>query len=270
MNIQMNTASSTMRELQKKIDSIANNVANVNTHGYKKQEANFSDALLYSVTKQAGTANEIGRSTPNGLRIGGGALVSEGITRHSQGSLQETGRELDFALQSPNTYFRIANGEENYYTRNGSFQAEAIPGSDRLALTTASGDSVLDANGQPITIGAGYREMSLGTDGVVTVSYDNQPAETFQLGTAKVNRPALFEKDGDNRYRLPGTQAEQTAAGVLELIDVPMTHRFLETSNVDMTAEMTELIATQRLFQSQGRAISYADDMMGLVNTMKS
>ncbi|MFP3422356.1 flagellar hook-basal body protein, partial [Bacillus sp. SIMBA_161] len=90
-------------------------------------------------------------------------------------------------LQSPNAYFRIANGEEDYYTRNGSFQAEAIPGSDRLALTTASGDSVLGADGLPITIGAGYSEMSLGNDGLVTVSYDNQPPETFQLGTAKIN-----------------------------------------------------------------------------------
>ena len=70
MNIQMNAASSTMSELQKKIDIISNNVANVNTTGYKKQQANFADALLHTVTKQAG-AGEAGRSTPPGLRVGG-------------------------------------------------------------------------------------------------------------------------------------------------------------------------------------------------------
>ena len=138
MNIQMNAASSSMRELQKKIDMIANNVANVNTTGYKKQEANFADTPPHSVNKQAGPANDIGRSTPNGLRIGGGTLLSDGITRHSLGQMQETGRELDFAIDSPNSYFRTSNEEGIYYTRNGSFQAEPIPGSGRLALVTAT------------------------------------------------------------------------------------------------------------------------------------
>lgn len=270
MNIQMNAASSSMRELQKKIDMIANNVANVNTTGYKKQEANFADALLHSVTKQAGPANEIGRSTPDGLRIGGGMLLSDGITRHSLGQMQETGRELDFAIQSPNGYFRIADGDDIYYTRDGSFQTEPIPGNGRLALVTASGDSVLGADGNPITVAPGYEELTIGANGTMTASYADQPAETFQLGTAQVNRPALLEKAGDNRFRLPGTEAEQIAAGALQLAEFPVSQGVLETSNVDMTAEMTELIATQRLLQSQGRAISFADDMMGLVNTMKS
>lgn len=270
MNIQMNAASSSMRELQKKIDTIANNVANVNTTGYKKQEATFADALLHSVTKQAGPANEIGRSTPDGLRIGSGMLISDSITRHSLGQMQQTGGDLDFAIQSPNGYFRIAEGDDIYYTRDGSFQTEPLPGTGRLALVTASGASVLGADGNPITLAAGYDELKIGSDGAVTASYADLPAETFQLGMAQVNRSALLEKAGDNRYRLPGTEAEQIAAGALQLAQFPVSHGFLETSNVDMTTEMTELIATQRLFQSQGRAISFADDMMGLVNTMKS
>lgn len=270
MNIQMNAASSSMRELQKKIDMIANNVANVNTTGYKKQEANFADTLLHSVNKQAGPANEIGRSTPNGLRIGGGTLLSDGVTRHSLGQMQQTGRELDFAIDSPNSYFRVSNEDGISYTRNGSFQTEPIAGSDRLALVTASGDSVLGADGTPITLAAGYDELNIGSNGTVTATYAGQAAETFQFGTAQINRTALLEKAGDNRYRLPGTEAEQIAAGALELGGSPISQAVLETSNVDMASEMTELIATQRLFQSQGRAISFADDMMGLVNTMKS
>lgn len=270
MNIQMNAASGTMRELQKKIDLIANNVANVNTTGYKKQEANFADTLLHSVTKQAGAAHEIGRSTPAGLRIGGGALLSESITRHTQGQYQETGRELDFAIQSPDGYFRISNEDGFFYTRDGSFQTEAIPGSNRLALVTSSGDSVLGADGVPITFRSGYRELTIGENGTVSTSYPGQGTETFQLGMAQINRTAALEKAGSNRYRLTGTEAGQLANGTLQWAAFPVAQGSLETSNVDLTSEMTELIATQRLLQSQGRAISFADDMMGLVNTMKS
>ena len=269
MNIQMNAASSTMSELQKKIDVISNNVANVNTTGYKKQQANFADALLHTVTKQAG-AGEAGRSTPPGLRVGGGAILSHGITRHTQGQFQETGRELDFAIQSPDGYFRVSDGENTYYTRDGSFKTEPIPGSDRLALVTSGGDTVLGAGNAPITIAAGYQDIVIGANGVLTINYANQAAETVQLSTAQVNRTALLEKAGDNRYRLPDTEAEQLANGTLQLVDVPVAQGSLETSNVELTDEMTELIATQRLLQSQGRAISFADDMMGLVNTMKS
>ncbi|ANU24593.1 flagellar hook-basal body protein [Planococcus donghaensis] len=279
MNIQMNTASNTMSELQKKLDLIGNNIANVNTNGYKRQEASFSDALVLSLEKQVGQKNEVGRITPNGLRIGAGAILSQTAVRNDPGSIKETGRPLDFMIQGESAYFRIASDGETLYTKDGSFQVQPILNSTQVGLVTANGDAVLGADNQPIVFDADFENIRLNGQGTLEISYkdsDKQPTE-IQMGVAQINRQDSLAKIGENRFRLNGTEAEQLANGNLQFINlsqpndgaIQIKQNFLEMSNVDLSDEMTELITTQRLFQSQGRAISYADDMMGLVNTIK-
>lgn len=273
MNIQMNTAATTMRELQKKVDMIANNVANVNTAGYKRQEANFSDALVQSIEKQAHPSQEVGRQTPYGLRIGSGAIFSQTSLQTEQGTVKQTDRPLDFMIQGDSGFFRIASGDQTLYTRDGSFQAQPVPNSNQVRLVTANGDAVLGANNQPILFDGDYKEIKTSANGTIEVSYRDpakQPTQ-IQLSIANINRSNLLEKVGGNRYQLPGTEAEQTASGNLQIgnNDIQISQGALEMSNVDMTDEMTELIATQRLLESQGKAITFADDMMGLVNTIK-
>lgn len=279
MSIQLQTATTSMRELQKKIDTIANNISNVNTTGYKRQEANFADALFQSIEKQAGPQNEIGRLTPGGLRVGSGAIVSN-ILRTEQGSLQKTDRHLDFAISGDNGFFRVASEGNTFYTKDGSFQVQPILNSNQVNLVTSSGDYVLDINNQPIAFDADYSNIKVSENGTLEISYrdtSKQPTE-IQLSIAEVSRPNLLEKIGANRYQLQGTEAENIANGTLQVVNlaeqnngsIKIAQGFLEMSNVDLTEEMTELIATQRLIQSQGRAISFADDMMGLVNSMKS
>lgn len=275
----MNTASNTMGELQKKIDSIANNIANVNTNGYKRQEASFSDALVQSIEKQVGPQNEIGRITPYGLRIGTGAILSQTATRNEQGSIRQTDRPLDFMIQGESAYFRVASEGNTFYTKDGSFQVQPVLNSNQVSLVTANGDAVLGADNQPIVFDNDYDSIQLTGNGTLEISYKDpaKQAAEIQLGIAQINRPNSLEKIGDNLLRLTGTEAEQLANGNLELIDlsqqndgsISIKQGALEASNVELADEMTELIATQRLFQSQGRAISYADDMMGLVNTIK-
>lgn len=278
MSIQLHTATTSMRELQKKIDTIANNISNINTTGYKRQEANFADALYQSIEKQAGPLNEIGRLTPNGLRVGSGAIVTQTI-RAEQGSIQKTDRQLDFAILGDSGFFRVASEGNTFYTKDGSFQVQPILNSNLVKLVTSSGDSVLDSNNQPITFDGDYKNIKVSENGTLEISYRNpakQPTE-IQLSIADVSRPNLLEKVGANRYQLPGTEAENIANGTLQVVNlaeqtnssIKIAQGVLEMSNVDLTVEMTELIATQRLIQSQGRAISFADDMMGLVNTMK-
>lgn len=275
----MNTASNTMGELQKKIDLIGNNIANVNTTGYKRQEASFSDALVQSIEKQVGQKNEVGRTTPFGLRVGAGAILSQTAVRNEQGSIRQTDRPLDFMIQGESAYFRVASEENTFYTKDGSFQVQPVPNSSQVSLVTANGDTVLGADNQPILFGADYKDIQLAGNGSLTISYKDptkQPTE-IQMGIAQINRQNSLEKIGENRFRLTGTEAEQVANGNLRLIDlsqqtngtIGIKQGALEMSNVDLADEMTELITTQRLFQSQGRAISYADDMMGLVNTIK-
>ncbi|MGB5944790.1 flagellar hook-basal body protein [Paenisporosarcina sp.] len=279
MNIQMNSATTSMRELQKKIDIISNNISNVNTTGYKRQEANFSDALVQSIEKQAGLQHEVGRSTPYGLRVGSGALISQTTLRTEQGSIQKTDRPLDFMIQGDSGFFRVASQGNTYYTKDGSFQLQTILNSNQVNLVTSSGDSVLDSNNRPISFDGDYDTIKVNENGALEISYKDsakQPTQ-IQLSIADINRPNLLEKIGANRYQLPGTEAEQVANGTLQVVNladpnnrsIRINQGSLEMSNVDLTEEMTELISTQRLFQSQGRAISFADDMMGLVNTIK-
>jgi len=279
MSIQLHTATTSMRELQKKIDTIANNISNVNTTGYKRSEANFADTLYHSIEKQAGPQNEIGRLTPNGLRVGSGATISQTL-RTEQGSLQKTDRQLDFAITGANGFFRVASAGNTFYTKDGSFQVQPILNSNQVSLVTSNGDSVLNSNNQPITFDGDYSNIKVSENGTLEVSYKDtakQPTE-IQLSIAEVSRPNLLEKIGANRYQLQGTEAENIANGTLQVLNlatqnngnIKIAQGVLEMSNVDLTEEMTELIATQRLIQSQGRAISFADDMMGLVNSMKS
>ncbi len=278
MNIQMNTASNSMRELQKKVDIIANNISNVNTHGFKRHEANFSDTLVQSITKQAGAENEIGRLTPNGLRIGSGVKIGQSTLRNEQGALQQTGRELDFNIQGSG-FFRVANGDNVFYTKDGSLHTQPVLNSNRLNLVTANGDAVLDINNNPISFDANYSSIKVSPNGTMEISYKTpgKQADAIQLSIADIARTNLLEKVGGNRYQLPGTEGEQIANGTMRIVDlsaenngaIRIGQNALEMSNVDMTEEMTELIATQRLIQSQGKAISFADDMMGLVNTIR-
>ena len=278
MNIQMNSAANSMRELQKKVDVIANNISNVNTNGYKRQEATFSDALVQSITKQAGAENEIGRLTPNGLRIGSGVKIGQTTLRNEQGALQQTGRQLDFNIQGSG-FFRVSNGDNVFYTKDGSFQAQPVLNSNRVNLVTANGDAVLDINNNPISFDADYSSIEVGPNGAIEISYKTpgKQADQVQLSVADITRPNLLEKAGGNRYQLPDTEGEQIANGTLRIIDlsaqnggaIRVGQNALEGSNVDLTEEMTELIATQRLIQSQGKAISFADDMMGLTNSIR-
>jgi flagellar basal-body rod protein FlgG len=279
MSIQMNSATTSMRELQKKIDIISNNISNVNTSGYKRQEAKFSDALVQSIEKQAGLQHEVGRKTPYGLRVGSGAIISQTTLRTEQGSLQKTDRPLDFAIQGDSGFFRVASEGNTYYTKDGSFQVQPRLNSNQVNLMTSTGESVLDTNNQPISFDGDYSNIKVDENGTLEISYRNpakQPTQ-IQLSIAEISRPNLLEKVGGNLYQLPGTEAQQVANGTLQVVNlaeqengsIRINQGSLEMSNVDLTDEMTELISTQRLFQSQGRAISFADDMMGLVNTIK-
>lgn len=279
MRIQLNTAATTMQELQKKIDITANNLSNLNTTGYKRHTANFSDALTQSIERQAGLPYEVGRMTPNGLRIGLGAKIAQTSIDTKQSSVRTTDRPLDFMIDGDTGYFRVASEGRTYYTRAGAFQLQPVPNTNQVQLVTSAGDAVLDYQDNPITFASDYNQIEGNENGTIRVSYEDPAREAiaFQLSIAEILRPNLLEKVGANRYQLPGTEAAQVANGTLQIVNlseqndrsIKIHQGALEMSNVDLTEEMIELMLTQRLIQSQGRALSFADDMMGLVNTMR-
>lgn len=295
MNIQMLQASTTLGQLQRKVDTLANNIANLNTPGYKRREATFQEALAMEIKNQPHAQKEMARLTPYGLRIGSGALLGQTTLRYEQGAVQETGRPLDFMIEGERVFFRTMRtwideaGEvqqELLYTRDGSFHLTPDPGyPNSLVLTTAQGYFVLedigpDSTGLPVRIDANYERIEFDPEeATLRVYYPGYPDEpqVRTLNLALINRPDLFEAVGDNHFRLPGDLFEHELDGVIRTLDLAGNDRglvrvrqgALEMSNVDLTTEMAELIATQRHMQFQARAITIADEMMGLANSIR-
>lgn len=298
MNIQMLQASTTIGQLQRKVDTLANNIANLNTPGYKRREATFQEALTMEIKNQPHAQKELGRQTPYGVRIGSGALLGQTTLRYEQGAAQETGRPLDFMIEGERVFFRTMRtwldeaGElqsELLYTRDGSFHLTPDPEyPDSLVLTTAQGYYVLedigpDSTGLPVRIDANYERIEFDPEEamlrVYYPGYPDQPEERT-LNLALINRPDLFETVGENHFRLPGDLAEHEVNGVIRTLFlagpnapdrglVRVRQGAVEMSNVDLTTEMSELMATQRLMQFQARAITIADEMMGLANSIR-
>ncbi|HHY21624.1 MAG TPA: flagellar hook-basal body complex protein, partial [Bacilli bacterium] len=142
MNTQMIQASVTMGQLQRKLDTISHNMANINTHGFKRREASFSDLLFQQLNNNLVTEKEVGRLTPNGLRVGSGAKIGQMALRVEQGPLQRTDRELDVALAEKKQYFQIQNGDGQVrYTRNGAFYlSQSVNNPGQLNLVTGDGN----------------------------------------------------------------------------------------------------------------------------------
>lgn len=290
MNIQMITATTTMRELQKKVDTISNNIANMNTVGFKSSGSTFHDLLTQNIKNQPHAQKEIGRETPYGLRVGHGAKLGQTTMRFGQGTIQETGRPLDLMIEGETGWFRTsrewvdAEGNpraETSYTRSGAFNLQPNPNNpDQLQLVTPQGHAVLDNLGLPVSFDSDFEHMEIDSAGTVRVSYQGvNQQDLFQLSLAQIHRPDLLEAMGENRFRLTGDDQQLIDEGIITLIDLneldaserPFSIRqgALELSNVDLTHETTELMVAQRLMQFQARSLSIADDMMGIANSIR-
>lgn len=273
------TAMNTMSQLQKQLDIISNNVANVDTTGYKKQRASFQELLIQQHNNHPLRDNSP-RLTPQGVRIGTGGKVGQVQTVANQGAIKETGRPLDFALTVPNQYFKVLapNGNELnvHYTRDGAFYLSPINDTE-VALVTSEGHRVLDEDNNPIIFNGDLTNVSLGDDGIVTFSNERGVSASFALGVVQVNNPQALVKTGNNLLTLPDhLQNEDITIDdlIVNLVgadrdQIGLNHQALEQSNVDLIEEMTNLIQTQRAYQFQARAITLADQMSGLVNGIR-
>ncbi|MGP4079323.1 flagellar hook-basal body protein [Pseudalkalibacillus sp. R45] len=275
MNRSMITASVSMGQLQRQLDTISNNLSNSNTYGFKRRNVQFADLLVQEMNNQPNRKAEEGRLTPDGIRLGSGARVSGTALRLEQGGVVETGRALDVALLNPNVMFQIAKRLENNveiieYTREGSFYVTPVEGNpDQLQLTAANGDRIMGEDG-PIEVPAGFDSISISGNGTIQAKMpDGTVVDAGRLALAEVVRPQLLESSGDNRFRVePGTAVGQAIAQV-EQDEALIQQGALEQSNVNVAHEMTQLLTTQRSYQMNARAVTMADQMMGLVNTIR-
>lgn len=275
MNRTMITATNTLSQLQKQMDIISNNMANVDTNGYKRREATFTDLLVQEFNNQERANKEVNRLTPNGIRQGTGAKLGQAQLIMNQGALKQTGRSLDTAFTKEGQLFKVlvqTNGvNEVQYTRNGALYLSPLSDTE-VMLVNGDGLPVLDENNNPITINGEAKDYNINANGQLTVTKTAGVTEVFNLGVVRVNKPQFLEQRGGNLLGLPANIAEDEVLTELTgglRAEISLQQGALEQSNVDLSKEMTELINVQRAYQFQSRSVTLADQMMGLVNGIR-
>jgi flagellar basal-body rod protein FlgG len=239
---------------QTEMSVISNNLANVNTTGYKQDRAVFED-LLYQNQTQVGADTSQTTQSPSGLSIGTGVEVVSTEKEYGQGSLSQTGNPLDVAIQGQG-FFQIQMPDGTIgYTRDGTFQANA-----QGQLVTSSGYVVQPA----ITIPQAAQSVTIGSDGTVTVLLPGQssPTQVGQLQLANFINPAGLQPIGQNLLvQSASSGSPQTGTpGVNGLGTVSQGE--LEGSNVDVVEELVNMIQTQRAYEMNSKAISTVDQML--------
>ncbi|WP_203363514.1 flagellar hook-basal body protein [Bacillus sp. REN10] len=270
MNQTMITSVNTLSQLQKKLDIISHNISNVDTNGYKRREATFTELINQNVNNLF--QNDMGRLTPLGIRVGNGAKLAQSQMVGTQGSLHTTGRLLDFAFSKEKQFFKVLvqeNGQGKvHYTRDGNFSLTPI-NPNEVMLVTSEGRPVLDENNQMITFNPNNGPVTLEAGGRIRAG-----GQTFNLGVVTINKPQFLEQKGSNLLALPDNPAvpEEQILQNLTGADrgaISLQQSMLEKSNVDMGKEMVDLMNVQRSYQFQSRSISLADQMMGLINGVR-
>ncbi|SFL27352.1 flagellar basal-body rod protein FlgG [Lachnospiraceae bacterium KH1T2] len=266
------SAASGMIAQQNNVDTIANNLANVNTTGYKT-EVNEFKSLLYQ-TLQTNTTTANGENKPIGAQVGLGVRNSSITSEFTQGSLQASDSNTALAI-SGKGFFAIRGADSNtYYTRNGDFTF-ALLNSGEITLTTTDGLQVLDTSGNPISFGSSYiaTRFTVGDDG--TLYYpdgDGVPQTTGKtIGLYQFQNPKGLNKIGNSLYSVTAASGEvlnENTNNNLEKSTLAV--GYLEASNVQIATEMVNLIIAQRAYESNSKAITTTDDMMALANQLKS
>jgi len=246
-------AATGLQNQQRRIDTIANNVANVNSVAYKSARLDFKDAL-YTAGIVPGPPR-----TPDGNQQKGHGVMVAGITKdYRMGSAQRTDRQLDFAIEGEG-FFELGDINGNIvYTRNGSFYID-----DEGYLVNAEGLFVHDADGMRILAPFGTDTTSVSQDGLLTFTADGVETE-FNLGVYTFRNVTGLLSVGSGNY------AESPASGEkMPAYGAAVRQGMLEASNVSLAEEMTRLIRTQRAFSLASRALSTADEMEGIANNMR-
>ena len=259
MNLSLYSAATGMEAQQLNLNTIANNLANVNTTGFKRSKIEFQD-LLYQKPRSAGAEAAGGNVIPTGIEIGNGSRVAATSKVFTQGQVTQTGKELDIAIQGDG-FFEIQRPDgTTAYTREGSFNLNA------------SGQ-VVTSDGLPVLSGfqavpTGTTSISVAETGEVTVEGPSG-SQTYRISLTRFANPAGLKSLGGNLYEETnasgtpeqGNPGEQGFGQVLQ--------RYLEGSNVNIVEEMVNLIVAQRAYEINSKSIQTSDEMLQNVAQMK-
>lgn len=254
------TSATGMIAQQFHMDVVSNNLANVNTVGFKKSRADFQD-LLYQTLRPAGATVADGAQVPAPLEVGLGVRPVAAVTLFSEGSFQQTGNPLDVAIEGDG-FFKVQTPGGPAYTRDGAFKIDS-----QGNVVTSDGYKL-----QPdIRVPEGAQQISVGKDGTITavVGGAAEPTVLGQLQLVRFTNPAGLSHAGGNTY-VPTAASGQPAEGT------PGAEGFgriaqgtLEMSNVQVVEEMVNMITAQRAYEVNSKSIQTADEMLGTANNLR-
>ena len=239
---------------QTRMSVISNNLANVNTTGYKKSRAVFED-LLYQNVRQVGAQSSQDTILPTGLQIGTGVRTVATEKTHTQGTIQQTGNSLDIAVNGRG-FFQILRPDGSItYTRDGSFKLDG----DGQMVT--SGGYPLEPS---ISIPTDALSVTVGVDGTVSVlqAGNTTPTQVGNITLADFINPTGLDPIGENQFRESLSSASPTVTTPGETGVALLAGGSLETSNVNVVEELVSMIETQRAYEMNSKAISNSDQML--------
>jgi flagellar basal-body rod protein FlgG len=256
----LNTAASGMKVQELTVDNISHNLANANTTAFKKSRLEFEDLLYLNIGNSEGQASAENQVSP-GLQIGSGARTIANLKSLSQGTLEETQRELDVAIDGEGFLPLSYRDNETAYTRDGSFKLDS-----QRRLVSSHGYPLQPA----ITIPENASKIYIGRDGVVSVAIEgqNQLQTVAEIVMARFPNPSGLSSEGSNLLK-------QTAASGEAILNKPgvggngtLSQSMLERSNVDVVSEMVRLITAQRAYEINSKVIRSGDEMLSMVNNL--
>ena len=265
------SAATGMNAQQANVDTIANNLANVNSVGYKTQVAQFKSLLYQNLQTVTTTAN--GNPKPTSSQVGRGVRTSSINSIFGQGSLLDSESDTAFAIEGDG--FFAVRGEDgtNYYTRNGDF-TWALAANGGMTLTNADGLPVMSAEGRPIALPRTYiaSRLSITEEGEICYpdEQNNPQPIGVRIGTFQFSNPGGLNRVGDTLFAV--TDASGRALNEDTTPDVPksrIVQGYLEGSNVQVANEMVNLIVAQRAYEMNSKAITTSDSMMETANNLK-
>jgi len=264
--IALHSAATGLSALSTSLDVIANNLANVNTDGFKSSRANFQD-LLYQEKAQPGTENANGDQRPTGLYVGLGTRISGTQLNFTQGSAINTGRELDLLIEGQG-FFQVQvedtlSQDGLAFTRAGNF---AVNADGEIVLANDNGRRLEPV----ITLPENRSGVSILSDGSVYAIVDGEQEFIDRIQLAVFVNPAGLRQIGENLFAPSPASGDPQTGDPLEGGRGRVVQNFLEGSNVDPVVELVSLIRTQRAFEMNSQSIRAADEVLQTVGRLRS
>ncbi|HIJ80668.1 MAG TPA: flagellar basal-body rod protein FlgG [Desulfuromonadales bacterium] len=255
------TAASGMQGQQKSIDVIANNLANVNTTGFKRSRADFQD-LMYQNLKSTGSPATNATQVPTGIQIGLGTRLAAVSKIFNAGDFTQTGNELDMAIEGDGFFAITLPDGTTGYSRAGAFKRDSTG-----QIVTSDGNPLSPS----ITIPSNATKINIGSDGTVSVQQAGQSAATTvgNIQLATFANPAGLSSQGKNIY-LPTDSSGTATSGTPGQNGIgTVAQGMLEMSNVNIAEEMVNMIVGQRAYEVNSKAVQASDEMLQTANNLR-